>query len=257
MKFFKTNQLGRLATATALIAGALFSGQAALACTVDNWSAESGTLNAAPPNDDVNPAARYSGVCGLEIEGGQTAFVQDNSPAGNIDRIIARFYVLADDSSEAVVYRGRNGSGATLFDVSLAGDTVTATSGAGTAIGDAEPGWNSIEIDWSSGSGMELIVNGATPVTANTSAAGMLQDVQLGNLSNANVQLTFDSYESRRTTAIGRLLRGDANASGTVNVVDASAIVSELDGVLQAGQPDCNENGVVNIVDASCVVTLL
>lgn len=239
--------------------GLLFASQAALACTTDNWNGGvNGMLNAAQPDDPTNPAARYSGLCGLEVVGAQTAYVQDNSPGG-IDRIIARFYVLAGNDSQAIVYRGRDGSGGTLFEISIAaGGTVTATSGAGNASAAGVAGnWNSIEIDWSSGSGMTLTVNGGMPVTAGSSTTGLVSNVRLGNLNSANGTLTFDAYESRRSTAIGRLLRGDANNSGTVNIVDASAIIAELDGTLQTGQPDCNENGVVNIVDASCVITLL
>jgi len=263
MRFLKRKQLGRLATATVLIPAAFFSAQAAMACSVDNWSGGTvGTLNAAQPNDVTNAAARYSGACALEIAGDQTAFVQDNSPAG-IERIIARFYLLADNSSNAVVYRGRGDGGSTLFQVVLAANgTVTASSGAGSATGTAIPGeWNSFEIDWSSGTGIELIVNGidgGASGSSNTSAAGMLQNVRLGNINGASGTLSFDAYESRRTTAIGRLVVADANASGDVTGGDLSVIASEILGNgLALGQPDCNESGEVTGADLSCTAAII
>ena len=88
--------LGRTAAAGALLLGAAFAGQAAMACTLNNWSANSGAVAAGDPQADG--IARYAGLCGMEATG--AGYVQDNNPGG-IDRIVARFYVYAGNSATA------------------------------------------------------------------------------------------------------------------------------------------------------------
>jgi len=264
MKFFKNSQFSRLGTVAAVLFTGAFFSQVATACVTDNWlGGTSGTLNPAQPDDMSDPAARYSGLCGLEVPGGQVAYVDDNSPGG-IDRIRARFYVLVDSTANVFVYRGLNGGGSTVFDVLVNPNTNNvrlSSSGVNlTCAGCANIGsWNSIEIDWDAGSGnMELLVNGAGPAPVAFSSAETVSNVRLGNLNGAAGDLSFDSYESRRTTEIGRLLVADANESGDVTGGDLAVIAGEILGnALATGQPDCNESGDVTGADLSCTSAII
>jgi len=258
----------RSVTGLAVTLGGMLLAHSALACTTDLWNGGvTGTVTAAQPNSSIDPdpptidVPRYSGICAMQVDETGANFVQDNSPGG-IDRIVARFYVLANNDATATIYRGENGSGGELFNVTLAADgTVTLNSGGAAPSAAGTPNaWNSVEIDWDAGTGnLSLIVNGGTPQTATFSSAGGLASVQVGNLvSNGGTgTLVFDSYESRRSTAIGRLLAGDANADGSINSGDFTVIANEfLGNGLANGTPDCNEDGAVNSGDFICVANI-
>lgn len=95
-----------------------------------------------------------------------------------------------------------------------------------------------------------------------TSANNTIDYVQLGNLTGgpAGNAITFDSYESRRTTPIGRLCRGDADNNGSLSIADRSAITTELGsfGNTRApGTADCDENGQIQIADRACITQRL
>jgi len=78
----------------------------------------------------------------------------------------------------------------------------------------------------------------------------------LGWVSGAGAgQINVDAFESRRSTAIPRLCRGDANGDVNRNSGDLVAVRNEfLSGgvTLAAGQPDCNEDGTINSGDLVC-----
>jgi len=268
MKQFKFNKLAVRLAGGGLV-GLVMAAQSAMACTVDNWDANSntatpGSVLAASPS----AIARYSGLCGMETAASTTAWVQDESPGG-INRIRARFYVLNDLAAgqSAVVYRGfsTNAGTGNLFTVRLETDGRVRLIDNATAVEveqtSATP-WTSIEIDWSQGSSngvISLSVNGQGPVAQNTlnNTGSALQSVRLGNLLGTAGTLSFDAYESRRTTEIGRLIRGDADANGSVGGGDLSDIIDEfLNGQLAIGQPDCDENGSVGGGDLSCVISI-
>jgi hypothetical protein len=247
------------------IAALALLGQPALACTAGAWSADTGVAVGGP---EGNPAtlARYSGLCAMQAA--SSVHVEDASPGG-ISRIRARFYMLANNTASADVYRGFNGTGSQVFEVSVdpGNGNVTLSSGGtnATCTGCANAGeWNSIELDWDAGGGaLSLWVNSdattdAADATASLSSSQTVSSVRLGNLNGASGAMNFDSYESRRTTAIGRLVRGDANGDGSVSVFDAIAVVNESSGTGSPapGQPDCNEDGAVSVFDAICVVNV-
>jgi hypothetical protein len=279
----KSARVGRFLI-IALLAGAA---QSALACNLGAWQGgNSGgvTVDAGKPTPDSVP--RYSGLCGMATQSGTVGWVQDNSPGG-ISRIRARFYVLNNVQSgeTALVYRGYDSANATnvLFSVFVnSGGNVTLIDGAtGDRVSQAgATDWLSVEIDWQQGSGdgaISLSVNGqdAESSTGLANSGNPLESVRLGNLSGANSgnllfngaplasPVTFDAYESRRTTAIGELCPGDADPAGTSadtrDFADISAIFTEfstLGSELANGTPDANADGAVDFADISVVFDL-
>ena len=269
MKKMKFNRFSARSFKAGLVVAVLVATHGAFACTVDNWSGKSDApdgepLASGPNGSDGKPAiARYSGVCAMQTVADTETWVEDNSPGG-IDRIRARFYVLANNSTDAVIYRGFDGDGLgnELFNIEIAADrSVSITSGSvsipapGAAV---DPGWNSVEIDWKSGGEFGLTINGQSVTTSGSSAAGSLASVRLGNLNGATGTLNFDGYESRRSTAVGRLLVGDANGDGTVDVLDINTLANEiLNSDLGSGVPDCDESGTVDVLDVNCMAGII
>ena len=262
MTIAKSNFFYRTFAAGAVLAGAMLVSQAAMACTLDNWSANNGAVVAGDPSADS--IARYAGFCGMQVTG--TGYVQDNNPGG-ISRIVARFYVLNTNTGTAEIYAGYGDTsgGSERFNVTLdnAG-TVTLTD---TATGQSvqqtgSTDWLSVEVDWAEGAGdgvVSLSVNGQTASenAALNNSGTPLQSVRLGSLDAAVGTLNFDAYESRRSTAVGRLIVGDADNNSTVGGGDLSAVIAEfLDGTLAPGTPDCDENGSVGGGDLSCVIDI-
>lgn len=252
------NLIKRVAGLGALAAGALLASQAAFACQTTNWSATSGAVVAGSPTPDS--VARYQGLCGLRATG--AGYVQDNSPGG-IDRIVARFYVLNDNTATATIYSGfgDTAGGSNRFNVTLnsAGQVTLTDTATGQSVNQTgSTNWLSVEIDWGQGAGSgfaSLSVNGqaAAEVTGLNNSGAALQSVRLGNINGAAGTLGFDSYESRRSTAVGRLVVADANNDGNINAQDIVAVRNEILGnALAAGTPDCNENGSINATDVVC-----
>lgn len=247
--------------------GLLMGAQTAIACTVGNWTGNSGNVTAGGPN--LGGIERYAGVCAMETPAGAVAWVQDDSPGG-IGRIRARFYVLNGlTSAGTVVYRGfsaTNGTGPRFSVFMNPAGLVTLVDGAtGVQIQQsASDPWVLIEIDWSQGSGdgfISLSVDGQTAVeqTGLSNAGSALQSVRLGNLGGAPGTLNFDAYESRRTTAIGGLCAGDAFVDGTRDFADINEIFVEFatGGSNPAdGTPDITGDGFVDFADINEVFVL-
>ena len=255
MKQFKSNKL-----AASLAGGCLLSlvmaAQSAVACTVDNWTGNSNTVTpGSVVADSPSTISRYSGLCGMETAASTTAWVQDDSPGG-INRIRARFYVLLDITDVGRIYRGFNSGGSPIFDIAVnpVNGNISLVSSGQSAVcaGCANVGgWNSIEIDWNAGGNqMSLIVNENAPVGSALSTGETVDFVRLGNLNGAAGTLSFDAYESRRATAIGRLCVGDANLDGQRGLADLEDIFAEFQfGTLANGNPDADENGEIGIGD--------
>jgi len=258
-----------------LLGAAIFSAVAftgANACSISAWSAvDSVGVVAAdagePINSPPNGFKRYSARCGLRVVGGGTAkYVQDNTPT-NATSYKARFYVftgttLADTTTNGFVYLARDGAGANLIRIALTGGnlitTVTGSAGAIAPIPVVADKFYSVEIEWAQGaaSPFSIKVQGAgaptavTQTTTTNNAAGVLKDVRLGLSAGSTGTVFFDEYDSRRTTAPGRLLKCDANNDGLVAIGDRVVINNEILNLsLATGQPDANEDGIVSVAD--------
>jgi hypothetical protein len=238
------------------------------ACSTDAWLG--GTANipgngqaASPP-----PVPRYSGLCALSITG--QAHVQSNFASDT--RYRARFYVLdgLTGAGTVEVFEAYSDEAATtpLFKVSFNGSQFTfdaSDAGGNSAMAASANGWNIVEFDWNSDTGdFDYWVNadaGTDPATGSiNSGAGTVEAVRLGapnGFAGQTGYVNFDAFESHRTTPVGALLVGDANNSGGISIADAVAILNELNGTLQSGQPDCNENGGVTVADAVCLLNSL
>lgn len=264
--------LGRAVIASAVIFGAVLAAPSAMACTLGNWSATGGSVVANNPfGDDGDPdtdstnVARYSGACGARMDG--QGFVQDDNPGG-ISRIVARFYVLNELGGSTAIYEGYSATDGTgpLFTVEMDDSglvTLTDVATGQDVSQSSSTNWASVEIDFgqdASDGFISLSVNGQPAVEEPglSNSGDGIQSVRLGNLDGTAGALNFDAYESRRSTAVGRLLRGDANNDESVDSLDIATSVNEQSGSnLSAGQPDCNEDGSVNSLDTACTVNLI
>lgn len=240
-----------------------------------------------------NPVPRYSGRCGLRAPTGAGNYVQDSSPAAE-PTFRARFYALLPSlGSSATIFRAGNQTADSSLTTFTDGrirvewngsNSITARGPGGTptlTCTGLTPGrWYSIELAYNStgsvlGSGPDSVPANSLRLNVQnqtvtpfinctqtnsgiaTSANNTVDYVQLGTLTGggSGSAIVVDAYESRRTTAIGRLCRGDANSSGTITAGDAQAIINEfVNGVLTNGQADCNENGTITAGDAQCVL---
>jgi hypothetical protein len=255
----------------ALVAAAAFGlagTNAVLACSTAAWNGgETGNPQEGRPADGV---ARYSGQCGLK-SAATAQFVTDNTPTAETT-FRARFYVYTGLSAgTAQVFRANNAGGTQQIGVTydFAANLLRfATSTGNGSVAVSPNAWYSVELNWSRAAGnMVATVRGAgatTDLTATVTGVGAtdaIDTAQLGWVSGTGTATTrgiiTDAYESRRSTAIGRLCRGDANLDGTRNSGDGIAIRNEfLNGTLGAGQPDANEDGSVNSGDGIIVRNL-
>lgn len=263
-------KIKNLALATAALLG-LVGAPATFACSIAAWNGgPMGSPLAGRPTD-ATPVARYSGQCGLRAAA-SGSFVTDNTPTAEAT-FRARFYIYTGlTTGSAVVYRALNAASAEQISVTYnqgAGNLSFAIPGAAAqtvpAVANA---WYSIELNWAAAGTLFATVRGnaaTTDATANITggtAGGAIDTAQLGWVSGAGTVtgtsrgIIADAYESRRSTAIGRLCRGDANANNAITVGDAVQILNESfpGGALTSGQPDCNENGAVTVGDAVCAL---
>ena len=257
-----------------LLAGALLAALpmgGALACTTSAWTNTATTTAVAGSPGAV---ARYAGECGLQ-PAGATPWVLDNSPTNETD-YRARFYVFTGTATGSpVIFQATDtdgGTGAVVAQVTYdaANGQFDFSSGAasGSANGIQANKWYSVEIYFDSGNALSATVGGGnTNALTNvsitgTAAAGTVNSAKLGAVSggSATTTMRFDEFESTRstTTGIGRLCRGDADASGQVQIPDVVLALVEFlpPKPLNSGQPDCDENGVVDLSDATCIALL-
>ena len=242
-----------------------------LACsTAAPLAGETGNPLEGRPTDPT-PVARYSGHCGLR-SASASQFVSDTTPTAET-RLRARFYLYTGlTSGTALVYQARNASGTQMIGISYSRSTSQFTfntrSGSASIGSIAQDRWYSIEFDWNrTATNMVATVRGAGVTTDSVVTVGgvgagdQIDDARLGWVSGtatASVRgIITDAYESRRTTAIGRLCRGDANNDGQRNSGDQLAVRNEfLVGTLAPAQPDANEDGDINSGDQITVRNL-
>ena len=267
-------KIKNLALATAALLG-LVGAPATFACSIAAWNGTAGGTPVAGRPTDATPVSRYSGQCGLRAAASGT-FVADNTPTAEA-AFRARFYVYTGlTGGSAVVYRALNASSVEQIGVTYnhgtPGTFSFAIPGATAQTIPANTNaWYAIELNWAAAGTLTATVRGASGqgaapaesvvnVTGGTSG-GAIDTAQLGWVAGTGVAsargIVADAYESRRSTAIGRLCRADANGSNSVTAGDRTAITLELGGTLAAGQPDCNEDGNVSAGDRTCVTNLL
>jgi hypothetical protein len=235
------------------------------ACSTDAW--QGGVVGGSANSPPTIP--RYSELCGFQLDNAQ-GHVQDNNATSDA-RYRARFYVLdgltgagAIDIFEAYA---DNGATNPLFKVAFDGSQFTfdaTDAGGGSASVASANGWNLVEFDWDSGTNtFSYWVNAdalSDPANGDVNAGtGTVEAVRLGapnGFASQTGKLTYDAFESRRTTPIGALLAGDGNNDGNVNSGDIISVINEFfnSNNLASGQPDCNGDGNVNSGDIICII---
>ena len=259
-----------------LLGAAIFSAVAftgANACSISAWSAVDSLGVVAADSGEAPAFPRYSGRCSLRVVGAATAkYVQDNTPT-NALTYKSRLYVIptgVDTGAGGFLFLARDGAGANLIRIALTGGnlqtTVTGSAAAIPPIPVTSGRYYSIELEWAQGAAapFSIKVQGAgsptavTQTTTTNNATGVLKDVRLGLSAGSTGTAFFDEYDSRRTTAPGRLCRGDATGNGLIQGTDRLAISNEIAGVtLALGQPDVTENGLVQGTDRLAVANLI
>ena len=260
------------AVASLALAGWSLPGQAQ-ECTVSNWSGA-----VALTDDDAGTQGannrRYGGPCGLRVPfDGTGAHLIDESPVGE-SRYIARFYGFFDAIGDdpVIVFAAQGGGEDQVqvwYNFPASNDLTLRAFDADEDPNDLTfpavgTGWHSVELEWNRDTGeVQFLVNSDDPdeqaaVTINLSGLS-IDTALLGNVGEADTggSADFDDFDSRRSTRPGRLMAGDANDDGVINVQDALAVFSESAGTAFApGQPDCNEDGQINVQDALCIFAI-
>ena len=268
---------------SAIAATLMFGANVASACAISAWGSATGLTGA----DTGEPAAgfkRYSGRCSLRVgDGTVPRFVQDNTPADEKSYRL-RFYYFTSNitAGTATIFQARNTGGTNMIQVTHDGNQLsftTNTGGAAQNVVVADNAYYSIELAWAagtvapattgsmtgtvtgnSGGAAAAVVAGIVNFTGLANSADSITDARMGVITGGATLATpvnFDEFDSRRTTNPGRLVRGDANNSGTTTPADATAVLNEFNnGVINLGQPDCGENGSVSPADATCVLNV-
>jgi hypothetical protein len=238
------------------------------ACAINLWNGVN-TATAANTQEPTptNGFSRFSGKCGLRIAGAAAAtYVEDISVSG-ATTYKARFYVFtgtADTTGTGYVYLARSSGGAPADLIRIAytgGNLQTTVAGSTAAIANIPAAanlWHSVELEWANGTAQpfSITVQGlgaAVTQTGTVTQAATLGSVRLGLSAGATGIAQFDEYDSRRTTAPGRLNVCDVNNDGIVSIQDRIAINTEILNPISAnlviGQGDANRDGIRSIQD--------
>lgn len=256
----------QLTVATALIAGA----QSAVACSTAAWTGGvTGTVG--EPSAGTPQFRRYSGRCSLTASAaGQTAI--DNSPTAETT-YKARFYFYTGGlTGSARIFEARNTGGTAVIHVTYnqaAGQLVFGALGTASTVNvpAAADRYYGIEVRWAAAGGLTAVVRGNNAATATTvnlagSTGGVVDTAVLGWISGGGLtgnQPNFDEFDSRRTSDIGFLCRGNAvNTDTIISVADRNAITANILGSsLATGQPDLTEDGVVAVADRNAITAII
>ena len=251
------------------------SNVSAQTCTLDNWtsSVKTGDTLLAASRAQENKA--YAGPCSLKVTlNSSAAYLVDDTPTAETTFNVRFYFFLQSVDADVTLFEALDASDGRVMSATYAhsqnavnvefehsGGTATAT------VGELTTGWNSLEIQWEAKAFETAVVSLGNSATASNSAGSgeidtsglTINSVRLGAIpSPATVPssgvIFFDDYDSRRDTVPGRLLAGDANGDGTVNIFDVVAARNEILGnSVPDGIPDCNEDGTVNIFDVVCM----
>lgn len=272
----RVNRIGQIAKymmiggAAAAFLGLSLNAQAQ-SCTVGNWTAHPG-LTDADTGFQGSDNRRYGGPCGLRVPfDGTNRFVTFESGQGEVD-YIARFYAFLDNvGSDPVIIFAGEGNGAdqvqVWYNFPSANDLTLRVFDQGggendLTVANVGSGWHSVEFEWHQGAsaGIQFLVNSEDPadelsMTVDTSGL-VIESAHLGNVDGASTggSADFDDFDSRRSTRPGRLVRGDANDDGLLDIFDVQSAGNEVvNEVFAPGQPDCNEDGTIDIFDVQCI----
>lgn len=281
----QSNVLRVAALALACSVGGLTFSSDAAACTTDAWTNVTGGAIAGSPTD----VARYSGECGMQAALAGTSFVWDNSPNGTTDGAAnpyrARFYVYTGTAATSPkifsATSGDDGGGSeavgitrtsTGFSFAIPGTTIApfAATGGASAFDNK---WYGIEIFYQEGQSFTASIKHPNGDVSSLTSAGAVSagpavsSALLGIVGNtaATSALAFDDFESTRSaaSAIGFLLRSDANGDNVCDASDLSGAAAEILGSLLGvpnlvgGQPDCNGDGAIDASDLSCSASII
>ena len=267
--------MDRVILGSVLLIGLGF-GLNAQACSISNWDGDSNI----PANADVGSpetVSRFAQECALAVT--DTSYVQSNGLDPDA-RYIGRFYVLPKLSGsgevDLLVAYSDEGGAEELFRVAYDGTDfifdATSAPGGGSGTAVAASGWNLIEFEFNSEGDFNFWVNEAwdrsglsyaAPTGTFASGTGAVDAVQLGapnGMASQSGTLTFDAFESHRSTSVGALLNCDAEGDQDVDINDILSIVDEAFGnpvKLAGGTPDCDLNGSININDVLEIVDIL
>ncbi|MGY6630419.1 MAG: hypothetical protein ACXIUL_05350 [Wenzhouxiangella sp.] len=259
----------------------------AQSCTITNWAGGSVNDSALFAGSPLDGNTRYGGPCSLEVSlDSGFAYVVDSSPVAEQD-YITRFYFNPNGNASAdapmVIFSANDASNGTgddvlqlWYNVASADPFVAQPNHVTLVIANEDgsieeiqagatsirsSGWNSFEIVWTSGPDAEITlkVNERDDLTTPADTSSLrIRSALLGFVDEAvaissTTPLYFDDFDSRRQSRPGRLLVGDANDDGIINILDVLDIYDEVGGgPLASGQPDCNEDGVINVLDVLC-----
>jgi hypothetical protein len=201
--------------------------------------------------------------------------VQSN--AASDTKYIGRFYVFPDVSGsgevDLLVAYAEDTATTPLFRIAYDGSNFKFDAGGAGGSNDTTPaasGWNLVEFEFNSDGNFSFWVNetwdfdllsySTGPTGTFAAGSGTVEAVRLGAPNGMASQvgtISYDAYEAHRESQVGGLLVGDANGNGSITIADVVAVLNELAGTLQSGQPDCNENGGVTVADAVCLINSL
>jgi len=217
----------------------------------------------------------YAGPCSLKVTlDGTAAYLIDETPTAETSFNVRFYFFLQQVTADVTLFEALDASDSSVmtatYDQSENAVNVVFAHAGGTetvTIGPLTTGWNSLEIQWEAQAVETAVVSLGNSATASNSAGTGEIDTSGLTINSASLGaipapatvpssgvVFFDDYDSRRDTFPGRLLAGDANGDGEVDIFDVIATRNEiLENSVTDGLPDCNEDGDIDIFDLICM----
>ena len=256
---------------TILAAGLLTIGMAASACTTSAWSSVTGDVVDGGAGDPTPKLSRYFGLCAIQVNGAG-GYVTQNDANVFVDEtsLIQRFYFHATGSGTVTLFNAFDSGSGAVFSLTYDGTNVNFVSqdgGSSTLFAvDSSVDWHSVEVFWRSNGVVDLWVDSNSLTAAGSDAQGSsgsassIASIQLGAIGGLGgfTAVGLDEYESRRSSAIGRVVPGDTDLDGDVDSSDIQAVVDEFFGGTVGGMGNCNQddNADLNSSDIQCQVDI-